>query len=155
RTAADFPGPEPAESTPGRLPQLPGSRRFVLRVVSSLELPPSLLVGIGLGKYHLVIWMKEQTVAPPRIARRHAHPQRCPASERPGAGPFIFVYNWLERNMPKTVPGEISRLLISWSRGDRSALDQLVPVIEGELRRLAAGYLRRERRDHTLQPTAL
>jgi RNA polymerase sigma factor (TIGR02999 family) len=51
--------------------------------------------------------------------------------------------------------GEVTRLLISWSGGDQSALDQLVPAVYRELRRLAAAYLRRERRDHTLQPTAL
>ena len=51
--------------------------------------------------------------------------------------------------------GEVTGLLVSWSRGDQSALDQLLPVLYRELRRLAAGYLRRERRDHTLEPTAL
>jgi RNA polymerase sigma factor (TIGR02999 family) len=52
-------------------------------------------------------------------------------------------------------PGEVTRLLLSWSSGDRTALDQLVPIVYGELRRLAAAYLKRERPDHTLQPTAL
>ena len=51
--------------------------------------------------------------------------------------------------------GEVTGLLASWSQGDQSALDQLLPVLYRELRRLAASYLRRERRDHTLQPTAL
>src|ERR1043166_5134126 len=37
----------------------------------------------------------------------------------------------------------------------KEALDRLLPVVHGELRRLAAAYLRRERPDHTLQPTAL
>ncbi|MBS1791792.1 MAG: sigma-70 family RNA polymerase sigma factor [Acidobacteria bacterium] len=50
---------------------------------------------------------------------------------------------------------EITLLLLQWSRGDRSALDQLMPVIYQELRKLARGYLRRERDDHSLQPTAL
>jgi len=52
-------------------------------------------------------------------------------------------------------PGSITRLLLSWSGGRESALDELVPLVYRELRRLAAGYLRRERLDHTLQPTAL
>jgi len=52
-------------------------------------------------------------------------------------------------------PGSVTRLLLSWSGGRQSALDELMPLIYGELRRLAAAYLRRERRDHTLQPTAL
>ena len=50
---------------------------------------------------------------------------------------------------------EITRLLVDWSEGRREALDQLMPVVYQELRKIAAGYLRRERPDHTLQPTAL
>jgi hypothetical protein len=52
-------------------------------------------------------------------------------------------------------PNEITRLLLRWSRGDKSALDQLMPVVYDELYKLAHGYLRRERPDDTLQPTAL
>jgi RNA polymerase sigma factor (TIGR02999 family) len=51
--------------------------------------------------------------------------------------------------------GEVTRLLHSWHCGNKEAIDQLVPLLYGELHRLAAVYLRRERRDHTLQPTAL
>ncbi|MDX2032168.1 MAG: sigma-70 family RNA polymerase sigma factor [Blastocatellia bacterium] len=50
---------------------------------------------------------------------------------------------------------EITGLLRRWSQGDRAALDQLMPILYQELRKLAGGYLRRERSDHTLQPTAL
>lgn len=57
--------------------------------------------------------------------------------------------------MGKPEPGEVTRLLLSWSRGDRTARDQLMPLVYGELRRLAAGYLKRERSNHTLQPTGL
>src|SRR5258705_357125 len=49
----------------------------------------------------------------------------------------------------------ITQLLTRWSTGDQTALDKLMPMVYGELRRLADNYLRRERRDHTLQPTAL
>jgi RNA polymerase sigma factor (TIGR02999 family) len=49
----------------------------------------------------------------------------------------------------------ISQLLRAWSEGDETALDTLVPLIESELRRLARGYMARERPDHTLQTTAL
>ena len=42
-----------------------------------------------------------------------------------------------------------------WNRGEQGALNELVPVIYKELRRLAASHLRRERQGHTLQPTAL
>lgn len=48
-----------------------------------------------------------------------------------------------------------TELLDRLSGGDRSVLDRLLPVIYDELKRVAAGYLRRERSDHTLQPTAL
>jgi len=57
--------------------------------------------------------------------------------------------------MQSSPPNEITHLLLRWSRGDRAALDQLMPVVYEELRKLAHGYLRRERPDHTLQPTAL
>ena len=51
--------------------------------------------------------------------------------------------------------GGVTRLLRAWTRGDLAARDELVPLVYRELRRRAAAYLRRERRDHTLQPTAL
>ena len=49
----------------------------------------------------------------------------------------------------------VTQLLIELSKGDSEAVDLLLPVIYDELRKLAANYLRRERPDHTLQPTAL
>lgn len=49
----------------------------------------------------------------------------------------------------------VSGLLQAWGRGDLEARDALFPQVYRELRRLAAAYLRRERRDHTLPPTAL
>ena len=49
----------------------------------------------------------------------------------------------------------ITQLLKKWSNGDKKALDQLMPLVYDELHRLAETYLRRERREHTLQPTAL
>ena len=49
----------------------------------------------------------------------------------------------------------VTQLLREWSGGDTAARDQLMHVVYDELRRLAAYYLNRERRDHTLQPTAL
>lgn len=52
-------------------------------------------------------------------------------------------------------PGEITQLLKQLSGGSREAESRLVPLVYEELRRLAARYMRRERRDHTLQPTAL
>ena len=49
----------------------------------------------------------------------------------------------------------VTQLLIDWSKGDQKALDKLMPLVHSELRRLANNYLRRERQNHTLQPTAL
>lgn len=50
---------------------------------------------------------------------------------------------------------EITRLLDDCSRGSRDALDELLPIVYNELRRLAHSYLRNERQDITLQTTAL
>jgi RNA polymerase sigma factor (TIGR02999 family) len=50
---------------------------------------------------------------------------------------------------------QITDLLIAWGDGDQAALERLFPLVYDELRRVAAFYLRRERSDHTLQPTAL
>jgi RNA polymerase sigma-70 factor (ECF subfamily) len=52
-------------------------------------------------------------------------------------------------------PGEITQLLKQLSGGSLEAESRLVPLVYDELRKLAARYMRRERRDHTLQPTAL
>jgi len=54
-----------------------------------------------------------------------------------------------------TQPQEVTQLLLAWSHGDRSALDQLIPLVSTELHRLAHHYMRRERAGHTLQTTAL
>jgi RNA polymerase sigma factor (TIGR02999 family) len=52
-------------------------------------------------------------------------------------------------------PDGITQLLIRWNEGDAAALEALMPLVYSELRRLANNYLRRERQEHTLQPTAL
>ncbi|MGH9841284.1 MAG: sigma-70 family RNA polymerase sigma factor [Blastocatellia bacterium] len=49
----------------------------------------------------------------------------------------------------------VTQLLLAWSEGDREALEELTPLVYEELKKIAEGYLRRERADHTLQPTAL
>ena len=49
----------------------------------------------------------------------------------------------------------ITELLIAWGDGHRDALDELLPLVYDELRRLASRYLQREPDGHTLQPTAL
>jgi RNA polymerase sigma factor (TIGR02999 family) len=53
------------------------------------------------------------------------------------------------------VPAAITQLLIAWSDGRHEALDALVPIVYADLKRIAAGYMQRERSDHPLQPTAL
>ena len=50
---------------------------------------------------------------------------------------------------------DISKLLRAWSEGDQAALDQLIPLVYTELRRMAAGYLRRRGGQNSLQPTAI
>ena len=53
-------------------------------------------------------------------------------------------------------PGEgVTRLLVEWTDGNQGALEALLPLVYDELRRLARGYLQRERPGHTLQSTAL
>lgn len=49
----------------------------------------------------------------------------------------------------------VTKLLVAWGEGDKAALDELMPVVYDELRRLAQNYLSRERPGHTLQTTAL
>jgi RNA polymerase sigma factor (TIGR02999 family) len=50
---------------------------------------------------------------------------------------------------------EVTRLLLAWRDGDQEALEQLTPLVYGELRRMAHRFMRRERPDHTLQSSAL
>jgi len=52
-------------------------------------------------------------------------------------------------------PSEVTALLTQLSRGDKSVIERLMPLVYDELHRRAAGYMRQERSDHTLQPTAL
>ncbi len=57
--------------------------------------------------------------------------------------------------MNQPSPGEITRLLQEWRGGDRKAFEQVIPLIYDQLHAIALGMMRRERSDHTLQPTAL
>ena len=52
-------------------------------------------------------------------------------------------------------PGAVTQWLLEWGRNDKHGLDQMLPVLYGELHRLASQYLSREATGHTLQPTAL
>ena len=50
---------------------------------------------------------------------------------------------------------DVTGLLVAWSKGDEAARSRLIDAVYAELRRLARGYLQRERPDHSLPPTAL
>lgn len=52
-------------------------------------------------------------------------------------------------------PKEITQLLVAWGEGDQAALNELAPLVDAELRRLAHHYMGRERPGHTLQTSAL
>jgi RNA polymerase sigma factor (TIGR02999 family) len=57
--------------------------------------------------------------------------------------------------MNEQPPGEVTLLLQNWRSGDPEAFERLIPVVYDQLHRIALGLMRRERTDHTLQPTAL
>ena len=57
--------------------------------------------------------------------------------------------------MEPSRPEPVTELLARWRAGDRECLDRLVPLVEGELRRMAHRCMRKERQGHTLQTTAL
>src|SRR6185295_13220865 len=52
-------------------------------------------------------------------------------------------------------PTDVTQLLLAWNKGDRQALDRLMPLVYRELRRMARRHMRSERSEHTLQPTVL
>ena len=57
--------------------------------------------------------------------------------------------------MPNPSTGEVTRLLVAWRSGDDAALEQLVPLIQAELHRIAGRHMAHERPGQTLQATAL
>jgi RNA polymerase sigma-70 factor (ECF subfamily) len=57
--------------------------------------------------------------------------------------------------MQNLVHEDVTALLGQLAKGNDAAASKLIPIVYNELRRLAAGYMRHEREDHTLQPTAL
>ena len=60
-----------------------------------------------------------------------------------------------ETGNPAPRPGEVTGLLLAWNGGDRGAVERLMPLVYAELREIAERQFRRERRGHTLQPTAV
>ncbi|MGE0883909.1 MAG: sigma-70 family RNA polymerase sigma factor [Blastocatellales bacterium] len=57
--------------------------------------------------------------------------------------------------MSRPISQEITQLLLAWGGGDQAALDRLMPLVHGELRKLAKRYMNRQRPGHTLQTTDL
>ena len=57
--------------------------------------------------------------------------------------------------MADEIPGEVTRLLDQWGQGDRQALNEVIPLVYDELRRLAHRHMAHERAGHTLQATEL
>ena len=57
--------------------------------------------------------------------------------------------------MTASTPHAVTELLLAWSQGEQSALEKLIPLVYGELRRIAHRYMNRERRGHTQQTTEL
>ena len=74
-----------------------------------------------------------------------------------GRGPVVVIFpGSVERVCMLThSPLEITRLLVAWGDGDQSALEELAPLVQSELHRLAHHYMSRERPGHTLQTSAL
>lgn len=54
-----------------------------------------------------------------------------------------------------SLPDEVTRLLLSWNSGNEKALDELIPLVYSELRRIARLFMGRERQNHTFQTSAL
>jgi RNA polymerase sigma-70 factor (ECF subfamily) len=89
--------------------------------------------------------------------RQGEHPRKRSGKRRFSADRLVesVRYCAIERVLDTPLPGAVTELLRAWGDGDDGALEQLTPLVEVELRRLARGYMRRERRGHTLQTTAL
>src|ERR1700716_4142561 len=96
------------------------------------------------------------------VARRHSQTihQTGSSPKTSGEGSAIGLrilpgsIVW-EGAMSTPPPKDILRLLTEWRDGNPGALDQLWPVVHGELHRLAKRYMRQERSGHTLQTTGL
>jgi len=68
---------------------------------------------------------------------------------------FVAIIIWGYAQQVTKEGENITALLVGYGRGDKEALDKLMPIVYDELRRQAARYLRREQAGHTLQTTAL
>ena len=66
----------------------------------------------------------------------------------------LHFSSW-QRDSVASTPGEVTRILLDFRKGNFEAQDRLVPLVYRELRRIAGNHLRHERAHHSLQPTAL
>jgi RNA polymerase sigma-70 factor, ECF subfamily len=62
------------------------------------------------------------------------------------------LLSYLQRKNPMP---DITDLLKEWNEGDRDALERVIPLVDGELKKIAHAYMRKEKREHVLQTTAL
>jgi RNA polymerase sigma factor (TIGR02999 family) len=67
----------------------------------------------------------------------------------------LTEYRRTAQDLAVLPPKDITALLHAWAAGDLGARDELMPLVYADLRQRAAAYMRRERRNHTLEPTAL
>src|ERR1700748_2679964 len=72
-----------------------------------------------------------------------------------GGKGYFRMSNGGPGNATREGPNGVTSLLVRWSQGDHSALEQLTPIIYDDLLRLARARLRREYGEYTLEPTAL
>jgi RNA polymerase sigma factor (TIGR02999 family) len=72
-----------------------------------------------------------------------------------GSGDSILETDRWIRRVNESSPQDVTKLLADWSKGDRAALETLMPLVYSELRRVAGHYLSQEKQGHTLSPTAL
>src|SRR5437016_7775426 len=67
---------------------------------------------------------------------------------------FLVAMAWQD-GVSMTTPEDVTQLLLAWNQGDKTALDQLIPLVYTELHRLAHRQMMRENHDNTLQTSAL
>lgn len=95
---------------------------------------------------------QESTIFIARIAHRSLSSAQCLCYD---LRPQLTAILPKEDTMTTHSTHEVTQWLMAWSEGDEAALEQLMPLVYQELRRLARRYLNRENPGHTLQPTAL
>src|SRR6187401_2722949 len=108
------------------------------------------------------------------VARARRNPRRSPETGRargvlfdgssawaslyPGSAKSILKLERAKRPKLDGIPGhptQVTGLLQKWGQGDEAALERLIPLVHGELHRIAERHMAHERADHSLQATAL